>query len=495
MHALRKPVVDFGQCLRQILESKNTSASELARMMNYKSRNTVFRILSGEGGYSVLKAFYDRLLQEDQLSLHEKERVELHQALNVSRVGVENYKSYCMLAELLGETHAEDALAISWETESSDIADIDAVIRECREAVITITGCCDRQLFERFRRSMIGLSKKTKLTIAHFIYTGAEEVIRNISAIQPLFFESCYTPYALEPDMFSPEKERLYRSNCVFVHAVDAEGKGFDQAFLLVDKGVFCAMGRRAPGGFRLLQTFFGEDELRMYPLKKSFTQANGVQKYADYIDECARLERGRSIYNIRQDVPISFVHPDILVSAVTEGFRNTGFAEEAELEAILPALYEVQLSRYRNFFEKRRPTHTIFSYEAMERYARTGEQSDHFFAMRPFTGEERVRILSHLREQTQSNPQFKIYFFCKRCTPPKMEIGLYEGAGVLLAKPHTDYNLSRGHAEAIVDQKALCERFREFFMQYLLEDYVMSSEETLMALDNLIRIAQEAKN
>lgn len=492
MRAFSQPIVDFGSCLRQILESKNTSASELARMMNYKSRNTVFRILSGEGGYSVLKAFCDRLLQEDPLALNENERIALEQALNVSRVGVDSYRSYCELAELLGEKNDHDASAICC---MSEVSDIEAAIRECREVSITITGCCDRQLFERFRKSMLGVNKKAKMSITHFIYTGAEEIIRNISAVQPLLFESCYMPYALEPDMFSPEKERLYRSNCVFLHALDAEGKWFDQAFLLVDKGVFCAMGRRAPGGFRLLQTFFSEDTLRMYPLKKCFAQTSGIQTYADYIGECAALEHGRAIYNIRQDVPISFIHPDMLVCAVMEGFPDTGFAEASELEAILPALYECQMRRFRNFFEKRRPTHTIFSYEAMQRYARTGEQSDHFFAMSPFTAKERVRILSHLREQAQNNPNFHIYFFREGYMLSQTEVGLYEGAGVLFSKPHTDYNLSGGHAEAIVDQKALCERFREFFVQYLLNDYVMNEEETMRALDTLIRIAEEAEN
>ena len=93
MHAFSRTTADFGQCLRKILADKDISASELARMMSVKSRNSVFRILSGESGYSTLKAFCDRLMDEDPLALTHQEREALVRALNVSLVGADNYKS------------------------------------------------------------------------------------------------------------------------------------------------------------------------------------------------------------------------------------------------------------------------------------------------------------------------------------------------------------------------------------------------------------------
>ena len=38
---------------------------------------------------------------------------------------------------------------------------------------------------------------------------------------------------------------------------------------------------------------------------------------------------------------------------------------------------YDIQLRRYENFMNKRRVTHTIFSREAMLRFAQTGMQSE----------------------------------------------------------------------------------------------------------------------
>lgn len=40
-----QPLLTFGQCLKQILKTRKLSASALSRMMEQKSRNSMFRIL------------------------------------------------------------------------------------------------------------------------------------------------------------------------------------------------------------------------------------------------------------------------------------------------------------------------------------------------------------------------------------------------------------------------------------------------------------------
>ena len=62
------PTQEFGPCLREILKEKQVSASELARMMNYKSRNSIFRILSGKGGHGARQTFCERLLNEYKIA-------------------------------------------------------------------------------------------------------------------------------------------------------------------------------------------------------------------------------------------------------------------------------------------------------------------------------------------------------------------------------------------------------------------------------------------
>ena len=52
-----QPLLTFGQCLKNILGARKLSASALSRMMEQKSRNSMFRILDDTGGPAVQAAF------------------------------------------------------------------------------------------------------------------------------------------------------------------------------------------------------------------------------------------------------------------------------------------------------------------------------------------------------------------------------------------------------------------------------------------------------
>jgi len=190
--------------------------------------------------------------------------------------------------------------------------------------------------------------------------------------------------------------------------------------------------------------------------------------------------------------VPFPYIDPDILVPCALESFAQENVFEE-EIAQVVEALRAVHARRFENIFTKHRPTHTIFSYEFMERFARTGRQTDHFFALRPYTGKERKRILRHLLDQEKDNPFFDVYFFKPEFEPPLMEITLYEGVGTMMAKPFTDYNLAGSHAETIVTNTEFCTRYKAFFTEDLLARQVMTKEETIAELERLIDIANDA--
>jgi len=126
-----------------------------------------------------------------------------------------------------------------------------------------------------------------------------------------------------------------------------------------------------------------------------------------------------------------------------------------------------------------------------MRRFARTGRQSDHFFAIRSYTPEERTAILVNLRDQAKADTAFHIHFFKESFEPTLTEIGLYEGAGTLMTKPYTNYDLAGDHTEAIITKKEFCERYKEFYMRDLLERHVILEEETMALMDELIDMAK----
>lgn len=486
------PIVEFGPCMRRLLAEKGVSASELARMMAYKSRNSIFRILEEKGGHSARAAFLSRLFEEDPLKLTPQERAQLEQALEISRVGAAGFLNNCAMRELLSdaEWEADDA---KWTLKGTNARVQKGKESGTRRVDLIIIGCCDRSLFEELRERLFGEDVPFSASITHFIYTGEEEIVRNISAIQPLLYMKEYSVYTVEPGAFSREKEQLYRGNHVFVCVEDEQGRRHEHAFMLVDKGVFCGVRLREGSGHAQLKKVVYEDREKLQPLKSAFPSGETPEDYVAYTEHCRRLEHGKTILIVKPDVPITFIHPDILVPAVIDGFRKTEFVAEEKLEKLVERLYDIHLQRWKNYFGKRKTTHTIFTREQMERFAQTGMQGDHFYAMRPYTPEERVVILTHIRDQAGSNPYFRIHFFKPDFPAPKMEIALFEGAGTLLNKPYTDYDLSGDHVEALIAQDEFCACYKEFFMHDLLERHVLTQEETIAVLDELIEIARNA--
>ncbi|MBR4039429.1 MAG: hypothetical protein IKJ11_04945 [Clostridia bacterium] len=493
MQPVRIPVQEFGACLKQILESKRISASELARVMAYKSRNSIFRILDDEGGHGVRLAFYEKLIQEDPLSLTEEERQALFQALEVSRVGRRTFLGNYAMRELLmdiGEEAARPRIRVDahGSREDPDFKKAIAMMARARKAHLMISGCCERAIFDVLRELIYKTDVTCKVKVTHYIYTGEDEIVHNISAIQPLLYCDFYTAYCVEPGVFSKERERIYRQNCIYVHMQDENGTWYGQPLMLIDKGVFLPLKRIRSGENDPFMQYFADD-LRLMPLLKADFSGGQMENYLAYTRSCRALEMNRTIYTIKLDVPLSFIHPEILLPCLTEDFLTMAGGDAGTM---VEELWRIHLARWENIFGKRRKTHTIFSREAMERFARTGRQSDHFFAIRSYTPEERVKILSLIRTQAQDNPDFRVYFFREDFVPPLTEIGLYEGEGTLMTKPYTHYDLAGDHAETIIKQNEFCQRYKEFYVKDLLERHVVSQAETFEYLDRLIQIAQK---
>jgi len=495
MHMARiiEPVQEFGLCLKGILESRRISASELARMMDYKSRNSIFRILDEAGGHSARQAFYDRLNSEDPLALSDEERAALEQALEVSRVGKHTFLNNQAMRELLmNVSRHEDASKVRVDAFSlPNDPTFEQTIKEmarCKTAYITITGCCDRAIFNALRECIYKTDVTCEVRVAHIIYTGEKEIVRNISAIQPLLYCDCYQAYCLEPGVFSQERESMYRQNAIYALMLDENGNWYRQTLVLVDKGVFIPLIKVKSSKNDAFSRYFAEDIYKMPMLKAEMPGSGSMDSYLEYTKSCRKLEKSRATYTIKLDLSLNCVHPDILLPCVKDEFWTMAGERAAEMKA---ELWQTHMARWENVFSKKKESHIIYSKEAMERFARTGMQSDHFFAIRAYTPQERAAILKNLRDQARGNPAFHIHFFKKSFEPPLTEIGLYEGAGTLMTKPYTNYNLAGDHTETIITKKEFCERYKEYYIKDLLEQHVISREETMVLMDELIDIAQ----
>lgn len=488
-------LMPFGQCLRQILKEKRISASALSRMMENKSRNSLFRILEGSTSPATQEAFFHRLVRGNWLSLTKAQQQMLRESLEVSRLGVEGYRSNQAMRKMLRDVDEQRARR-PIDLESADRGACGTFDRQleqyarCRAVSMTLIGCCDREICAAIADGLLHGRGGCRVKITHYLYTGGDEIIRAVAAIQPLLYAPCYEAYCVEPCMFSAEREQTYRANSLIVRWEDHSGQTHLHMFLLVDRNRLLMMDRCGEQAISLMERMWRADRAQMHPLKSAFALRHSPEDYLAYTEAFCELERGRAIYTVKMDMCLAFISTKTLVSPVVDGFTETGFAGQEGLEGLIRAFAQIHQRRFENLFTKKKPTHTIFSVGAMEAFARTGKQSDHFFAMRPYTPQERVDMLRHIQKHTAENPSFKVHFFKDSFDPPKTEISLYEGSGALILRPYTNYDLSGDHAEALITQSAFCEKYKEFFIGDLLARHVLTQEETLSTLERLIALA-----
>ena len=492
-----QPLLTFGQCLKQILNTRRLSASALSRMMEQKSRNSMFRILDDTGGPAVQAAFFENLKESDCLRLTQEEERALETALEVSRVGPTGYMTNLAMHRLLGDVDVQTSPDVPFRVDRSLDGSVTTLreamhrlVREQKRVQFTITGCCYRAVFDRIIEAF-GKSD-CEFSIKHYMYTGGDEIISCVSAIQPVLYLPSYTGYCIGENMFNAQREQVYRCNTITAHCEDAQGQKRTYMVMMIDPRRMISIGLADERNIGILERMMREDQPKMHPIKSSFALNHTPEDYLAYTESFWRLERGRGVYDIKLDVPINFISPEVLVGPARDGFVEKGFAQGEALDAMIRRFYDVHQKRFDNYFQKRRPTHTIFSKQAMAQFAQTGKQSDHFFAMRPLTKEERVAVLTHLKTQNEQNPYFFVYFFKPEYHQPRTEICLYEGKGTMLTKADTDYDFSGVHTEALITQPEFSRKYKEFFLKDLLESKVLSPRETQEAFDELIEIAKQ---
>ncbi|MBQ8537666.1 MAG: hypothetical protein IJ461_09725 [Clostridia bacterium] len=473
----------FGAQLKTILKNRGVSASQLSRLMGFKSKTTLFRVLNDEVTYASLQSFWRKMTQRQPLPLTQEEWSQLEQSLNVSRQGLEACALNQAMHELLHPSQQpfEDIPVRCFGQDAPRVQSLRELMRFYRQSPrvhITLVNCTQSDLLRLICQSL----SPESMQIHHLLNLNDTllDTVRSIGACLPLLPYACYTPYALSEPL---------RSSELFVIFHNGEGQWETHYFLFTAQGELCMMASRDKD-FPSFWKAALQDPLVPFlqPLKVVLGPLSAPSDFVGFIQRYYELEKERALYSIKPDVPINFIHPDLLVDAVREGLNKNGASPVDE--TLISDLYDIQLKRWQNFFEKRKVTHVIFSKEAMIRFARTGRQTDHFFVMRPYTAKEREAILTFLWEQAQSNPYFNLYFAHENCVIEDREISCYEGAGTVFQDANTSYN--QDHQEVMITHPAFAQQFKRYFMNELLVNHVLSPRETQHLWDYLIALCHK---
>lgn len=479
----------FGDCLKRCLQEAELSASEAARLVNFRSRNSIFRILAGDASPDVslrfLSALHDALGDKWP---HERWHA-LQEALSVERLGEVGYRSRHAFEQVLYGTPAPfDAVVEKMNPDDSEefftLSSLLDTVCASPQAEIIITGCCDSGLSHLLAERCAKAGAEGRLKIRHYIYAAEDCVTQNILGVLPLVSMPWFNARLVRPDDCPEETVALYCMHALHI-LYQAEDGTRGGMFVRMDREHFASrmVTRGAIDFIRVLDKYrFDLELLKPFPKMDA-----GAEAFVEFTETYRELESDCLICSIKPDVHFNLLPAAVLESAVRDGFQQAGIADGDDLETLITVLKDIHLRRLDNMLTKRKPTHIIYSLPAMERFMRTGVQTDHFFIQRAYTVEERRTIIRLLLDTMQHNPWFNVYFLKDIAPELRYEIGMYGDKGVLLTDAFTGYALQDDHSDALITLPSFIHSFRTFFMDELLAHHVLSRAENIQMLEHLI--------
>lgn len=481
----------FGECLQTQLTTHGLTASKAARLVGFRSRNSIFRILSGETSAEVDSRFLDKLKEAlgDEWPLESWRQLE--NALDIKRVGPVQHRSNEALCQAMsGGGEKRRYMAEYRENGQAMERPLEELLREiCASGSISvgICGCCERSLAAVMAASMSDAGSEGRLRVRHYIDTSPEVMVHSLLSMLPLMSKVWYNARLVGEGQCPPEMEAIYRLNIINIIVEGENGSVISHQLLQCDADRF--LYAVTMGDVGNLMNIIDRCRFQLAPLKPMIPPEGGAEDFVAYTDSYLRLERDCMILSIKPDVHFNFVPSELLYTAIEEGFCQSGMASGEGLTELLTALKVIHDQRYANITGKHRPTHFVYSLQAMEQFMRTGVQSDHFFIQRAYTVEERRTIVRLLLEQMQRDPYFNVWFLRPELPEIRTEMTFYEGKGVLLMDAYTSYDLHDDHSEALVPLPEFMQSFQRFFMDVLLEQLVLSRAESIAALERLLTL------
>ena len=295
----------FGECLRRCLAEAGMSASAAAKCVGFRSRNSIFRILSGDTTSDANLRFLSALHKALGSDWPEERWLALEEALTVERLGPDRYRASQAFRRVLHDAepaipeymvHQVQPDGSRTESALSELLDR---IAQAEQAEIVLTGCCDSGLLRLLAERCGKAGAEGRLTIRHYIDTAENVVTQNILECLPLVSMPWYNARLAEPGSCPPEMMAIYRLHSLHIYHRDRDGKSYGQTFIRYDRlnFVFHSWTEGASPTEGLLDRWRFQLEL----LKPMPRISEGPGVFVDYTVSCAELEDNCAIMAVKQ--------------------------------------------------------------------------------------------------------------------------------------------------------------------------------------------------
>ena len=373
----------LSECLAAWMDEQGVSVAELAGMVGYKSKTSVFRLLKNQCNAQTETTFVQSLSSH----LDDEWTARFRKALLVEKNGLTKQMLFDAMDESINGTSANDEM--------------------CAESLLPAGGETVYVLGHPWTKTFSiidGLLQKG-FRVRHYMIR--KQILSNAELLRGL----------------------LQRVLSLNYEAVMIEEKPFGIWDLMItDSGQLFANGK----------WFASECDLSVVPAGGiplyRYSRLQNGSDYISFLKEAYQLESGGAAVIAKKTPGIQMIPEEITAGALTEyETRNIDpvFASMGSLRLLLRKRIDL-------FYQRETPVTIVFVQEAMEEFMRTGRTGDDFYAIRPYTMEERIAIIKALDEFSRKDNvtmvirDRKIWDFCMEA---------YDHRGLLIYPSLTKYN------------------------------------------------------
>lgn len=465
-------ILTFPECLQALMHRDHLTLSGLTALCG--SRTGIKQILSGEATHAKREQLLHKIEEAGLFSPEDCKR--LSTSLEISRVGMQNYLFQQDMEQLFHwkGRHAREPLRV--QNGTLLMQQLSSLHTASQIDILCVNSC-----FQSVADVLLPLFQGShKIHMWHFLHVRAFRELRYsgyLNTFFPLLFDGRYNPYGLQA---GEDSEVLSVGGNQLVIRARWEGKTREWAFALA--GETLAYELPVPSGdswFALLSSMLR----RMRPLPKRMRESmNDSRNLYSLCMTFLSHELNRAMYSFGNDVFFQQIPPDILCNAIVE----KGVIASKEIERLYSLALPLHERRYRNQYEKKKATYQIMTVAGCQRFLNSGLCVDHFYAMRPFTPQERARIFEQILKAARQNPSFVPLLAKDASQSYRYSLICYENLGLSLDLANADYNTESGYRSTFL----LCPKFTKpytaYFLKRIVAERCYSREESLTLLEQL---------
>ena len=479
----------YGQRLRRIMQDNGLTVSDLCRKLGYRSPTQLTRILNDEVSPALITKFHSQFMLIFDWLISPAEIRALSTSLQYSCMGQDAFFTRRAMFRMLfepGSIKAENILLRFPEENGGSVHTLSDMISKAAQAqrvdLLILSSVFD-VILPLFSSLADSGYPTDNLHIRHYFVMEeeAEKLVSQISALVPFLNTGAYTgAYCTQT---APEAARFLRQNPVaLARTVRNDGRVRTTIFLSpqADGIPVCSVDGDE------LYTFFNrlvsgyQDQMR--PVKSIYPHPRTVESLLTLCQRDLFLEQNHACCFVKLDLCFHVLPAEVALKAVDNGDK-IGLSMDNPL---LQELIRVHTARHQTLFTKREPTIFILTRQALTDFAQTGHMSDHLYAMRDFTKEERKTVLLTLLDALHQNDALCLHFIKDDALMPVGCFCAYEDLGMQVAASHTAYNMEDCHSEVFVGLPALAQSFIDYCISTLIPESCMTREESIAWLTQL---------